>query len=177
MIMFPQISLSVEVSPSDWHRTAPPGEPLLQAPLSQHPGLPGRHWRHHPLPHQQLHQAQVPGRGQVRRDGQRTETVGEDVAWAPQAVSARLSAGGRPRDTGSGQELSLHGPAQHDGLRGLLAGSQHRLQGTEELLHRVLLPSQWLTFSYGISQQWSLDMTIDKHLWPYLIRLWLNVEK
>ena len=78
----------------------------------------------------------------MRRDGQRTETVGEDVAGAPQAVSARLSTGGRPRDTGRGQELSLHGPAQHDGLRGLLAGSQHRLQGTEELLHRVLLPSQ-----------------------------------
>ena len=136
----PQISLSVEVSPSDRHRTAPPGEPLLQAPLSQHPGLLGRHRRHHPLPHQQLQPAEVPGRGQVRRDGQRVKTVGSEAAQPTQAVGAGVWTGGRPGHPSRGPGLSQHHTPQHDGLRGLAPGGQHRLQGAEEMLYRVLLP-------------------------------------
>ena len=106
IFLSPQISLSLQVSPSDGHRAAPPGESLLQAALSQHPGLSGRHRRHHPLPHQQLLPAPLPGRGEVRRDGQRAETAGPEAAQPTQVVGAGVRAGGRPGHPGSGPGLS-----------------------------------------------------------------------
>ena len=57
----------------------------------------------------------------------------------PQVVRARLSAGRGHWGAGRGPRVPRPGYPQHDGVRRVATGRQHRLQGAQELLHRVVL--------------------------------------